>query len=262
MDDIKRNRVRMLLLGATAISAMVLTTGAASADPVTVYVGYVDNLRASGFFPSIWLTTPGVVSQTPDGQSLDAGAIRVDNTTGSSITISDFMVSLNGGSTTFSLWSDLVIGAGQIGIFTQTASYNFDTSDYGIFGGFPPSSLAPNNYLGNGNPSLIGGCSSPASLVAGAGEQAACDAAIPVISFKVDGVPYSFNDTGHIIDTGSWDFVNNGAYGEDGNESINWNLIGSAPSRGGTGGVPEPMTLTLFGAGLVGAFSARRRRKS
>lgn len=260
MKDIKRNRTKKLLLGAVAFSAMALSATAASADAVVVYVGYVDNLRASGFFPTVWLGDSGVVSQTPDGQSLDAGAIRVDNTSGGSITIENFQVTFPTVGT-YSLWSNLTLATGEIGIFTQLNSYNFDTSETEELGALPPTSLAPNNYLGNGNTSLIGGCSSSAALIAGAGLTATCDAAIPVISFKIGSTTYSFQDTGHILDTGGWDLVNNGIYGEDGNESINWNLVGAPPDRGGTGGaVPEPLTLSLFGAGLAGLAGMRRRK--
>ena len=67
----------------------------------------------------------------------------------------------------------------------------------------------------------------------------------------------TFNDTGHILDTGNYDFVNNSP---DGNESINWNPIGGAATR--AGGVPEPSTwaMMLAGFGLLG-FAALRRGK-
>ncbi len=252
----RTSALRKLLLGALAVSSVGLMAGTANAAGIAVYVGYVDNLRASGFFPSVWLTSPGVVSQTPDGQSLDAGAIRIDNNTGGSITISNFDVYFPNVAAHFTLWSSLTIGNGNTGIFTQTGSYNFDTSDFGIFGGLPPSSLAPGGANG-----LIGGCSSPASQVALAGYTAACGASNPVISFDIGLDSYLFTDTGQILNTGGWDFVNNGYYGEDGNESINWNLVGGEVGvRGGTG-VPEPLTLALFGAGLAGAAAMRRRTK-
>ena len=243
--------------------ALLLFGAAAQAGSVSVYVGYVDNLRASGFFPSVWLGGSGVVSQTTTGQSLDAGAIRIDNNTGASITVSNFSVLFpNHG--TFAIWSPLTIANGQVGIFTQTGSYNFDTSDFGIFGSYPPNSLAPNNYGGNGNTSLIGGCSSSPALVASAGETANCTAANPVISYSLDGgvTTQSFTDTGQILNTGSWDFVNNSYAQEDGNESINWNLVGSAAVRGGTTGVPEPGTLALLAAALGALAFVRRKRTS
>src|ERR1017187_10380255 len=96
-------------------------------------------------------------------------------------------------------------------------------------------------------------CSSSAALIAAAGKTAACTASDPVVSFVVGANPYGFTDTGQILNTGGWDFVNNSYAGEDGNESINWNAIGSAPVRGGTPPpIPEPSTYALFGLGIGG----------
>ncbi len=244
-----------------ALGALVMASAAAAqAGTVDVFVGYADNLRPSGFFPSVWLGDPNVFSQTPMAQSFDSGAIRLDNNTGAPITISNFQVFFPNIGGTFSLWSSLALPTGATGIFTQTGSYNFDTSDFGIFGGAPPNSLAPNNYLGNGNTSLIGGCSSSAALINSAGETAACNGSAPVISFLVNGTPFSFTDAGQVLNTGGWDFVNNTAYGEDGNESINWNAVGSVPIRGGVPPVPEPSTYVLFGLGAIMLALLRRRR--
>lgn len=246
-------RTRGLLLATSVLALGTMAFTAAEAGPVTVYVGYVDNLRASGFFPTKWIGDAGVVSETPGGQSLDAGAIRIDNGTGASVQIDNFQVHFPSNGSTFTLWSSLTIGNGQTGIFTQTTSYNFDTSDFGIFGGSPPSNLAPNVGGNNG----IGGCSSPAGFYTGT-QKSMCDAAIPVISFDIGSNHFSFSDTGHILDTGEYDFINGSS---DGNESINWNLVGSSADRGGNTGIPEPLTLSIFGIGLAGLVGARRRKK-
>ncbi len=219
----------------------------AQAGSITVLVGYADNLRPSGFFPTPWLGDPNVVSQTPSGQSLDTGAIRIDNATGAAITISNMMVTLGGGQV-FSIWSPLVIPDGQTGIFTQTGSYNFDSSDYGLFGGGPVNVDATHP---------LGGCTNPANAT----QVANCLAYQPKVTFNSDGTPNSYLDSGHVLDTFGYDLINLGAPGGDGNESINWNVIGTTPMRGGT--VPEPATALLIGpALLLGVGLFRRRRQS
>jgi hypothetical protein len=85
---------------------------------------------------------------------------------------------------------------------------------------------------------------------------AACAANAPVISFLENGNLVVMNDTGQILNTGSYDFINNSA---DGNESINWNAIGSGANRGGTG-VPEPSTMFLLGSGLLSLCGITRRK--
>jgi hypothetical protein len=89
-------------LGPGALVAFLIG-GAARASSVEVFVAYADNLRASGFFPTPWLGGTGVVSQTPGGQSLDTGAIRIDNNTGNTLTISNFQVAFPTTHSTFSI---------------------------------------------------------------------------------------------------------------------------------------------------------------
>ena len=246
-----QSNFKAISLGAT----LLLGAATAHAGPISVFVGYADNLRPTGFFPAGWIGTTGAVSETPDGQSLDAGAVRIDNNSGAPITISNFTVFLPNAGATFNLWSPLAIPNGGHGIFTQTSSYNFDTSDFGQFGGLPPPSLYP-TIPGN---TAIGGCSSTAAIIALAGYTAACNATAPRIDFDDNLLNhYTFFDSGHILNTGDWDFANNGFFGEDGNESINWNLVGSEPVRGGN--IPEPGSLSLLGLGLLGLCKANRGR--
>src|ERR1051326_2502263 len=167
-----------------AMAAVLSASMAARADSLAVFVGYADSLRASGFFPSIWLGAANVVSQSSSNQSFDSGAVRIDNSGASAITITNFQVTLNptAGPVVFNFWAPLTIAPGQTGIFTQTAEFNFDSSDSGLFGGFPPAVLEPNNADGNGNTNLIGGCSSAASFIATAGDTALCTDNAPIIS--------------------------------------------------------------------------------
>ena len=234
-------RIRRVILLVTAL----LVATSSFAGKITVYVGYADNLRPSGFFPSPWLGASNVVSQTPTGQSLDTGAIRIDNTSGAAITISNFTVTFNAGTIVFNFWSPLVIPNGFNGIFTQTSSYNFDSSDFGLFGAGPVN-VDPAHPLG--------GCTNPQ----GSTEVANCIAFRPKVSFSINGAPaVTLTDSGHVLDTFGYDLINLPPPGGDGNESINWNLIGSPASRGGT---PEPGTLLLLGSGLLGAIRFGRRR--
>jgi hypothetical protein len=241
------------LVPLVAMACLLALPSVSLADSFTVYVGYADSLRVSGFFPTPWIGAGTVVSQTPPGETLDTGAIRIDNIGATSIMITNFSVAFNGGSTTVAIWSPLTINPGQTGIFTQTASFNFDSSDFGIFGAFPPAALAP-TVPGNNE---IGGCSSTAAILATDPIDAAkCAATAPVVSFMENGNLVMAADTGQILNTGGYDFINGSS---DGNESINWNKIGSAASRGGTG-VPEPSSLLLLCSGLIG-FGGFARKK-
>jgi hypothetical protein len=236
----------------TALAAISLATcfGVTEARAaLKVFVGYADNLRPSGFFPTPWLGDSGVVSQSGP-ETFDAGAVRIQNTGASAVTISGMTVTLNGGANVFNFWNPLVIPAGDNGIFTQTSQFNFDTSD---FGGGVVGGILPPNPAAHG----IGGCSSSGL---GAADAAFCATVRPVVSFSVDGAPVvSFTDTGHILDTGHYDFINGSL---DGNESIDWNAIGTGASRGGTGGVPEPSTWAMMLIGFGGlAFATYRTRK-
>jgi len=251
------SRVSVLLAVVVALSVTAPPVSAGTLDSFVVLVGYADNLRPSGFFPNPWIgmTFNGqpIISQTnPTGMSFDSGAVRIDNTGTTALAITNFKVTANDGAVVFAIWGagvELTLAPGQTGVFTQAASYNFDSSDEGLFGSLPPANLEPNNADGNGNTNLIGGCSSDPKFYTPSQASGQCNIInAPVVSFTENGNNVSFVDSGFIINTGEYDFVNNSAFGEDGNESINWNTIGGN-SRGGN--APEPGTLFTMAAPLA-----------
>jgi hypothetical protein len=236
--------------GVALVTLLLLIPFAAKADDLTVFVGYTDNLRASGFFPSPFcgdasVTVCQVAPIVPGG--LDAGAIRIQDTSGSPITISNLTVTLNPGTgpIVFTLWSDATINPGKNAIFGQTASFNFDTSDHGFLAGAPG--------IDAGHP--LGGCTNPGALTPAQASE--CIANEPTVSFLANGTPLSFTDKGTILNTFGYDFIFGSS---DGNESINWNVIGSSPIRGGS--TPEPVTSTMMvlGSGLLAWFRRRSAR--
>src|SRR5712691_8356823 len=87
----------------TCLAAILMLVGPlfsvqAVASSVDVFVGYADNLRASPFFPSPFFGDPTVdlfAGQNPNLFQLDAGAIRILNTGGSTISIDSLSVALH-----------------------------------------------------------------------------------------------------------------------------------------------------------------------
>ena len=210
---------RVKILAGTAMLALALAAGSASAV-VPVYVGYADGLRGGAFFPVPFLGDPNVVAQSGNFIS-DNGAVRIDNTTGAPLVISNFTYTINfDGPQTI---PDLTIPVGGIGIFILT-----DTSDQSFIPGATYGSLATG-----------------------------CAVECPKVSFSENGVPVGpLNDSGHVLDTGGFDFAANGS-----NESFQWRLIGTV---GGQAGAPEPSAwvVMLLGIGLAGGAIRRRSRNA
>jgi hypothetical protein len=213
-----------------ALVIALLIVPAALAD-AGVYVGYADGIRANGFFPNPWQGTPGVqfFNGASGSGSYDAGAIRITNSGSSAIVVNGISVYLPTFGSSFNLWGTVnqTLNAGQTSIFTQTADYNFDSSDGTALGGA---------YV----------------CVA---RNAFCDANAPTVTVTIDGVTTSYSDYGHVLDTYGFDLANVD------NESIGWHLIGTDASN--RNNVPEPASLLLFGTGLAGlATSFRRKRRA
>ncbi len=193
-----------LLVSALLLSSLIIArpggavTATSGPDPIAVFVGYADDLRASPFFPTPWVGSPNTIF-IGSGSPFDAGAIRIDNTGGSPITIDSVSVLLHGPGSSVpfgnppgpvNLWgTGIVVPAGFHLILTQTTQFNFDTSDdpFRACGSPAPSGTPP----------------------------------FPVITVTIGGVPFPFNDMAHVLDTGGFDFACLG------NESLQWRPIGT-----------------------------------
>lgn len=158
------------VLGSVAPGSLQPITAAAAAyPPVTVYVGYADNLRASPFFPNPWEGS-GNTNFIGVGPTYDSGAIRIDNPTTRGITVADVSVSV--GNTNFDLWgSNSVAPRGHLVLAQTSSGYNFDTSDVGITG-----------------------CTN--------------DRLVPVVRVTINGIKTAYRDTRQVLNTGGIDKAN------------------------------------------------------
>jgi hypothetical protein len=211
--------------------AILALAGLARAGSIDVKVGYADGLRANGFFPSPWSGDAGVVFDGRTSGTFDDGAVRIDNTGASNVTISNIFVDSFENGASFALWGTHTLLPGQKLILTATSGDNFDTSDQPIHPG-------PDR----------GGYASSAK---------------PVVHFTVDGTQnLSFTDSGQILNTGGFDFAANQFGGFDRNESFGWRDIGTTGiTDPGGDQTPEPASLTLLGIGIAGMLAYRWRKQ-
>ena len=233
---------------ALAIGGLILPL---SANAVQVQVGYADNLRPSPFFPNPFAGDPGVTLYAGQNPSvgIDAWAVRVFNDTASNFVINSLTVHMrNGAGTNYDLWSGFLgagftLTPGSSAIFTQTAQFNFDSSDGDVLIG--GNDIANNCSVGA--LSLTAACTNNPAQV--------------ILNGSI------LLDTGHVLDTGGFDSVgasvcpNRAEPSGACNESLQWRLIGTTGinNPGGTS-VPEPASLLLLGSGLVGLAAWRIRR--
>ena len=220
--------------GVKAAVALIVGQGLAgmaqAAPSVDIYLGYADALRGSPNFPSIWFGDVGVNGY--GGGSLiagaDTGGIMIRNTGSTAFAITSVTVNGFQDGSSYTLWNAMLaadgdgILGGEMGIFAQTADYNFDTSDTspGFSNGFRSS-------------------------------------AIPVVTFTFsDGSTATCRDTGQVLNTAGFDTASIG------NEALGWRLCGTTGIDHPGNQIPEPVSLALVGLGLLGAAMGSRRRSA
>jgi hypothetical protein len=246
MQQSKRVRsvaVRTILVAAlvqaaiTGNGAEAVASQQQAAGGLVVSVAYAENIgnvpAVPKWFPTPWNGAPNTVflgspnpqtaecGSVPKALCYDTGAIRLDNPTGSPITVSNVLVDVrsgqSGGKLYNNLWGGFTVPAHQSVILAenpppparQSSFDNFDTSDT------PHGSCRP--------------ATTP-----------------PTVALTIGGTTTTLTDTGHVLDTG-WSV--NGVFGgvDSGwcpthqNESIQWQQIGAATrSQSACGGSAAP----------------------
>lgn len=228
-----------------AALGLCLVPSSAWAGNITVQVGYADNIRPNPDFPNNFCngnTQFDGSSGATCSQEFDAGAIRIMNNTGATMTVTDVKVQINS-SLTYDIWNtggSFTIGNGTDEVLSQTGEFNFDTSDNGgpivqFADGFQP--VITITFT---DPNVNGGAVQTLSLT----------------------------DTGQVLNTGGFDEVN----GDNGvclnaptdtpgacNESLQWRDIGTAGFTNPGGNAPEPASIVLLLTGVVGLVGFARK---
>ncbi len=178
-------------------------------SPISVEVGYADDLRRNPFYPNPWNGSPNTLFVGENSSNNeDSGAIRIINNESTSITINDVSVTTANGAH-YDLWGSNVLPAGDSIILSQTNGQNFDTSDSDITLPYPQT------Y--------------PDGETLHAAR----------INITVNGVLLpTFLDTGHVLTTGGSDPGGAGV-----NESQNWRPIGTT-GEDNPGGLTATVTVT------------------
>ncbi|HLQ33062.1 MAG TPA: hypothetical protein VK457_10265, partial [Chloroflexota bacterium] len=114
--------VTLLLVGASIAIPARVTRAQVSPPPVSVAYADTHHPPSKGQFPSPWFGSPNIVFVGTTTNDWDAGTIKIDNTTGASLTVS---VTVTIGSASYSLWgSSNTIPSGNSLILTQTDDVN------------------------------------------------------------------------------------------------------------------------------------------
>jgi PKD repeat protein len=174
----------------------------ATGSGIAVYAGYYDTHHSGRTQPkpSPWgssLLTVFVGKPDTSSGGWDASAVRVDNLSG--VTMNSVVVTVDIGSSHFSLWGTHTLLPGQSLVLTQTAFENFDGSDKNKAGcyGCDPSLCTTARYT-----------------------------TIPVVHVTVDGKTTVYNDTAQVLNTRGADSAGCPYTGTRNDESTNWRLLG------------------------------------
>ena len=180
---------------------ITVTNAASTGAQVAVYVGYYDT-HHPGYpkpKPNPWRGSPNVVFVgNPDGGTTDGwdtSVLRVDNLSGSSITV---RATVDIGTHNYALWSPQTVPPGWALILAQTALYNFDGSDTNPAGCY------------GCNPNL---CTTMISHT------------IPVVNLTVNGATTTYPDSGQVLNTKGVDAAGCPATGTRNDESHAWKQI-------------------------------------
>src|SRR6266851_503034 len=198
------SRCPAVFVGVVSCLMGLLASPVHAAD-YSVLVGYADLEHVTPVnFPTPWDGSPGVIFKGCSGcPNLDAGAVRIVNNTGGTLTVNAVIVRLD--TCAFNLWpSNIALPFGGELIVTQTVdgaaggcttNGQFDTSDVG------PNGVDWDGMCTNSN-------------------------IIPQIDVTVNGVTTTYADTGQVLNTGGIDAA---SCPPGTNESTQWTSIGSSP---------------------------------
>lgn len=216
----------LLSISLTKVLPPLHAAGSTSSG-LLVSVGYAEDKHQSslspGAFPVPWSESPNIIflGNPVFGSSAcgtlphcyDAGAIRLDNSGSSDVTIDSVSVddhSLIPGGKVFNLWGSFTVPVGKSVILTENPPGNNPTSD---------------NFDTSGAPK--GNCT-PISVA-------------PTVTITIGGVPTTLVDSTHVLDTNG---IDTESCQTQQNESIQWRQIGTAGVKTATLTL-SPATTTL-----------------
>jgi PKD repeat protein len=169
-----------------------------AASQIAVYAGYYDTHHTDQpkSKPSPWIGSSNTIfvgTADPGTGLWDTSAIRIDNTSGGSL--SNVAITVDMGTHHFALWSGYTVPAGQRIIFAQTDIENFDGSDTNAAGCYSCSPLD---------------CGTKVS------------SAVPVVHVTVGSKTVDYVDPGQILNTHGVDEAGCPYTGTRNEESSNW----------------------------------------